>query len=138
MLPSFAITFNLSIVSLFPTTSDNTRGRYFSTHGSSPSAAGGSGGVDVLAVGGAEEEEDEMLVAGCCFVGDVCDCFLGVDVDAVGCSVSITSSSSSCTSCISSSDMAVAGVGSSAANGRRAMQQWSEAGANVARRGADV
>ena len=102
MLPSFAITFSLSIVSLLPTTSDSTRGRYFSTHGSSPSieAADDDGDEEV------EEDEgvvvDVGLVEG--LVGDGA-CFLGV---GSGCSVSITSSpsSSSCTSWISSSDMA--------------------------------
>ena len=66
MLPSFAITFSLSIVSLLPTTSDSTRGRYFSTHGSSPSGTGEE-----------EEEEEEAVVdVGCLLGGEVC--FVGV------------------------------------------------------------
>lgn len=92
MLPSLAITFSLSIVSLLPTTSDKIRGRNFSTHGSSPSVDG---------VGGEEEEEAVMGLGG--LAGDGAR-FLGV-LDVGCCSSSITSSSSSWTSWMSSSDM---------------------------------
>ena len=37
MLPIFAMTCNLAMVSVFPTISLKTRGRCFSTHGNSPS-----------------------------------------------------------------------------------------------------
>ena len=88
MLPSLAMTFSLSTVSLLPTTSDSTRGRYFSTHGSSPSAvAAAEDGGDAL----------DVLAVVVCLAGDLAgeEAFLlGVDVC---CSVSITSSSS-CTS----------------------------------------
>lgn len=67
MLPSLAITFSRSIVSLLPTTSDSTLGRYFSTHGSSPS------------VDGEEEEEAEVVMGAVGRVGDGV-CFLGVGV----------------------------------------------------------
>ena len=66
MLPSLAITFSLSIVSLLPTTSDSTLGRYFSTHGSSPS---GDGEV---------EEEEEVAADEVGLVGEGVCCFLGV------------------------------------------------------------
>ena len=66
MLPSLAMTFSLSTVSLLPTTSDSTLGRYFSTHGSSPSADGGW-----------EEEEVVVVVDVVGFVGDGV-CFFGV------------------------------------------------------------
>ncbi len=59
MLPFFAITFSLSTVSLFPTTSDSTRGLYFSTHGSSPSGTAAGG------------EEEEAVVVGLVVLGGV-------------------------------------------------------------------
>ena len=60
MLPCCAMTLSRSMVSTLPTTSDNTRGRYFSTHGRSPSDGAGEGEEEEEEEGATGEEEEAV------------------------------------------------------------------------------